>query len=368
MRKLIVQQCIGMTVSVLFAHTAFADIVKADAVRTIANDQSSSILIQWELSEPSVMSLYASTDPEAETSEMTMIAEGITATSYETLSYPGQRVYFTLAPLNSNQTKVKVASRLLPLAGGRNFRDIGGYETMSGKRVKWGQVYRSGVMTGITAEDYKFLEQLDVGTIIDFRSSLERQSEPTIWAAGNPKMFARDYEDEGSAALMGGLFDEGATAATMRNNMSELYYGIALQQAPAYTVMFDDLAAVDDGLVFNCSAGKDRTGIAAALLLTVLEVPRETIVYDYALSDDYVDFMKEFTSADIESNEAYAYLSQISPELLAPLMASHPQYIEAALGYLDSEYGSVMNYIRSELQVTDSEIRAIRERLLETVQ
>ncbi len=361
------QKCFLLLFCWCLSGISFADILKADAVRTIPDDQTSSIRIEWEVSEPTSMSLYVSTDPEAVLSDMVKVAEGITATSYETNEYPSQRVYFTLEPEDSMQPKVKVASRLLPLTGGRNFRDIGGYETEDGKRVKWGQVFRSGVMTGITDEDYQFLDQLEIETIIDFRSTLERQSEPTIWNAGSPKMYARDYEDEGSEALMNGLFAADASPASMRQNMADMYYGIILQQAPAYSVMFDDLAKLDDGLVFNCSAGKDRTGIAAALILTVLNVPRETIIQDYSLSDDYVDFMKEFTSADSQSNEAYAYLSQIPPELLAPLMASHPEYLESALNYLDAEYGSVMNYIQSELGVTNAEVQAIRTRLLETV-
>jgi protein-tyrosine phosphatase len=358
---------LSLALGVAFSTPASAEILSAKAMRTIADDRTSSIRIEWAVSEPTIMSLYMSSDPDAATSQMTAIAEGITGTSFESFDYPGQRVYFTLVPANPNHAKVKVASRLLPLEGGRNFRDIGGYETVDGSRVKWGQVFRSGVMTEITPADYKFLEQTNIGTIIDFRSSLERESEPTTWQAGDPKVFARDYVDEGANALMGGLFAEGATAETMKNSMSDLYYEIVLQQAPAYTAMFNDLAATNAGFLFNCSAGKDRTGIAAALILTVLDVPRATIVHDYSLSDDYVDFMKEFTSPEATTNEAYAYLSQIPVELLAPLMASHPEYLESALDYLDIEYGSVMNYIQTELKVTDAEIATIRGRLLEKV-
>jgi protein-tyrosine phosphatase len=180
-------------------------------------------------------------------------------------------------------------------------------------------------------------------------------------------LFSRDYTDEGSAQLMDRLFAADATPAKMKQQMASLYFDIVLQHSAAYAVMFNDLAEKNEPLLYTCSAGKDRTGVATALILTLLEVPREDIVYDYSLSDDYVDFMSEFTSESAQVNDAYAYLSQVPVELLEPLMASHPEYIESALDYLEKEYGSVMDYIRSELSVSDAEIAAIRSRLLGSV-
>ena len=153
--------------------------------------------------------------------------------------------------------------------------------------------------------------------------------------------------------------------------MAAGYVDIAKNEAEGYTKMFDRLAVGDIPLAFNCSAGKDRAGTAAALLLTALGVPRETVVYDYSLSDDYVDYMDEFLNDEARAEAAadpdnpYAFLFQLPPEKVAPLMASHPMYIEATFDALDEEYGSVMSFIRTELDVTESELAAIRAALLE---
>jgi protein-tyrosine phosphatase len=344
---------------------ALSQMTTASAERSDPRDSSSSILINWKTKSSGAVSIYVSTNPDATIAESELVAEGITANSYEAAGFSSQRVFFIIVPDASSP--VRVAARLLPLEGGRNFRDIGGYQTKNGQYVKWGQVYRSGVMNDISDADYQLLDQLDIGTIIDFRSTQERASEPTDWRVDSPKLFSRDYTDEGSAQLMDRLFAADATPAKMKQQMASLYFDIVLQHSAAYAVMFNDLAEKNEPLLYNCSAGKDRTGVATALILTLLEVPREDIVYDYSLSDDYVDFISEFTSESAQVNDAYSYLSQVPVELLEPLMASHPEYIESALDYLEKEYGSVMNYIRSELSVSDAEITAIRSRLLGSV-
>ncbi|MCG8413758.1 MAG: tyrosine-protein phosphatase [Pseudomonadales bacterium] len=354
-----------LAVSITASSLTSGQIESVGAERSDPKNNRSSIKLNWELAKPGAIAIYYSEDPEASIEKSMLLAEGITASDFETADFPGKRVYFTLVP-DEGEAK-RVAPRLLPLQGGRNFRDIGGYSTTDGRTVKWGQVFRSGVMHGITDADYRFLDQLEVGTIVDFRSTDERAVEPTNWRAGDADYIARDYVDEGANDLFASMMSGDATATVMRSQMSKLYHEIAYQQAPAYTVMFDELAGTSDTFAYNCSAGKDRAGIATALILTVLGVNRDEIIHDYSLSDDYVDYMAEFTSEDAESNPNFAVLSQIPRELLAPLMASYPEYIEAAFEHLESEHGSVMNFIQSELKVTDEEVAAIRNRLLETV-
>ena len=119
--------------------------------------------------------------------------------------------------------------------------------------------------------------------------------------------------------------------------------------------------------LYHCSAGKDRTGIGAALLLTALGVPRETVVADYALSEVYVDYMEAFAGDEAAANEdsPYAFLAKLPPELVAPLMRSDPFYIETALADIEEEYGSVMAFLKEEVDVTDEELASIRSQLLQ---
>lgn len=120
-------------------------------------------------------------------------------------------------------------------------------------------------------------------------------------------------------------------------------------------------------MAFNCSAGKDRAGIGAALVLTALGVPRETILQDYALSETYVDYMKEFSEASTSeaADSPFAFLMQLPPEVLAPLLRSDPRYLETAFADLEAQHGSVINFIQQELDVTDSMLTDMRRTLLE---
>ncbi|MEM5518034.1 tyrosine-protein phosphatase [Henriciella sp. AS95] len=276
-----------------------------------------------------------------------------------------QRHYFLIVPEEGEA--VRTALRLLPLEGGRNFRDLGGYKTSDGRSVKWGKLYRSGVMDGLTDQDYDYLSGLGIQVICDFRTAHERAEEPTEWRAGEIEYLTFPDPEEGdSMGLMAIFQNPDATPEMVSQNMAQSYAGIAADQAPAYREMFDRLAAGEIPLAFNCTAGKDRTGIGAALLLTALGVPRDTVVADYALSEVYVDYMEEFVGdgQEIPADSPYAFLAQLPPEMVAPLMRSDPLYIETALADIEETHGSVMTFLKEEIDVTDEELEAIREALL----
>ncbi|MEL7042235.1 MAG: tyrosine-protein phosphatase [Pseudomonadota bacterium] len=342
-----------------------AEVVNGDT----ANDYS----LSW-TTEPSgaPVTISWSSDPSFAAGGDTALPVNMDASELDwSASGAPQRRYFQIAP--EKGAPVIVATRLLPLEGGRNFRDLGGYETEDGRTVKWGHVFRSGRMSGLTENDYDYLGDLGITTICDFRDSDERVEDPTVWAAGdiNYQVFTDAPEREPREnPMFAALLDPDATPEDVKNSMAEGYWEIALGEAEGYTKMFEDLAAGRIPLAFNCSAGKDRAGTAAALILTALGVPRETIVYDYALSDDYVDYMAEFMGPEAQAAVAenpespYAFLFQLPPEKVAPLMASHPVYIESTFAELDERYGSTLAFIQTELSVSDADLDRIRERLL----
>src|SRR5471032_2394913 len=84
--------------------------------------------------------------------------------------------------------------RVLPLVGGRNFRDIGGYRAMDGRQVRWGSVYRSGALSYLTTEDYTHLTPLRIRVICDFRTACEREREPTQWPDSNARTLTWHYD------------------------------------------------------------------------------------------------------------------------------------------------------------------------------
>ena len=267
-----------------------------------------------------------------------------------------------------------IERHLIPMEGGRNFRDMGGYTTADGRTLKKGQLYRSGVLHHLTEADYQTIEQLDIGTVVDLRATEERHSEPTEWQAGNINMLTWDYEMnlDGNDALFTRLAQPGVTAQDAELVMAEMYRDMVSQQRPHYAAMFEELATSGDALLFHCSAGKDRTGIAAALVMTALGMDRDTVMADFTLSEAILTDPRFANSAPAldeqmsdEQNAQYAALAQLPQPAIAALMGTRPIYLETAFDEMTKQYGSVDAYIKDGLGVSEEEIAALRGRLLE---
>lgn len=265
--------------------------------------------------------------------------------------------------MSSSQGATHDPARVLPLKGGRNFRDLGGYAAADGRRTRWRTLYRSGALSGLTAEDYAVLGEIGIASVVDLRSNVERTSEPTVWRGAQPRMYARDYAldlDYIKPQLINAPSNE-----AVRQAMATHYRDIAYQQAESYTALFAELAEDRLPLAFHCSAGKDRAGVAAALILTALGVPRWQVVEDYALSEKVVNYERAMGGFHVGSTvQGVGILAQMAPERRAPFLRSDPFYLETALADLDEREGSVENFIRNRLGVSDAQIAALRDRLL----
>ena len=312
--------------------------------------------------------VFWSTSPNASVEDMELLTEadgdGIFAV---TDLAPDQRYYFYLR--HRDGSGVRTAARLLPLEGGRNFRDMGGYTTADGKSVKWGHVFRSGAMHELTPADYDYLSSVGIQVVCDYRANDERENEPTRWGAGDIEYVTRDYvSTDSSSALMETFQDPELTPEKMAMGMAATYYDILEDQKDTYSTMFHHLASGDVPLAFNCSAGKDRAGTSAALILAALGVDREQVIHDYSLSELYVDYEAAFLepmSAEEMEDQPYAFLAQMPREMIRPLLRSNPEYIKGTFAYLDREYGGVEGYLKEELGIDARELAAIRANLLE---
>lgn len=248
--------------------------------------------------------------------------------------------------------------RVLPLQGGQNFRDLGGYKTSDGRTVRWGLLYRSGSMHFLTATDHAYLEKIGIRTVCDFRDTRERTTEPVVWPAGHaPRVLADDYRlDLGSM----GMETPGHTPTVKeaRATIEGLYPRLLTQFNGQYRRMFGELLAGHAPLAFNCTAGKDRTGVAAALILTALGVPRATVIQDYTLSNLYFDPGKVVRSDDQASRQ----WKTLPPDVLKAYMAADPAYIGEVFKVMDAHRGGAAGYLRDELGLTQAKIVQLRQR------
>lgn len=323
----------------------------------------------WASESEAPVSVYMSDMPNMDVSEMQLLAEGVSGSQFEaTVADSMGRPYFSI--ISENGGRRDVAERLLPLEGGRNFRDLGGYPAADGKHTRWGKMYRSGVLANLTDADYDYLSDLDIAVVCDFRASEERTEETTNWrGASAPQIVSWGYasvsDEDGGMAEM---FKDGVTEEAMKKVMMGMYASIAYDHAEKYAFMFKQLANGETPLLFHCSAGKDRAGTGAALLLTALGVPRDVVVHDYSLSETFVDYEAEFEDAFEEARtderSTWNFLATLSPEVRRPLFRSDPDYIRATFATLEENHGSVENFIRDVMEIDDATIQAMRDRLL----
>ncbi|MFC3442881.1 tyrosine-protein phosphatase [Sphingobium rhizovicinum] len=227
-----------------------------------------------------------------------------------------------------------------PLASAFNLRDFGGHMTTDGRQVKRGMLYRSGTMALLSEADANQLRALGIKAICDFRRSNERKAEPTAWHGADVDYYCRDYRE--SSGLLGDMLRrDGATAQDMRDAMIALYRVIPADHADSYRAMFDRLLDGRLPLLINCSAGKDRTGVGAALILATLNVPREAILADYLLTNLHADW--NWLLGQRDTLMARMHLSKA--EALTPVLRAETIYMETLFTTLDERHGGVDGYL-----------------------
>lgn len=251
--------------------------------------------------------------------------------------------------------------RALPLEGAFNLRDMGGYATADGGRVKRGMLYRSGTMSMLTEADERHLAGLGIATVCDLRRPGERASHPTRWCEpAGVHYWSRDYT-ESSGVLGDVIRDEDATPAAMRDAMIRVYQVIPTDHAPSYRVMFDRLLGGHVPLLFNCAAGKDRTGVGAALILHALGVPRDTILEDYLLTNSHADFSRYVTGR----SNAMARLARRAPDVIAPLFAADADYLAMMFETVERDFGGMDAYLADAIGVDAAARAELRALLVE---
>jgi len=284
-----------------------------------------------------------------------------------TAGQPGERMYFFLTPDKGRGREVSI--RHITLEGTPNFRDIGGYETGDGRFVKWGVVYRSGVLTYLTPSDYAYLRQLNVQVVCDFRTKQENEQAPEQWIPGSGASLISlpiGADNKGSATASIQKFAEShPTIEQFKQMMAKTYITFVFQFAPEYASVFAKLKQDHLPLTYHCTAGKDRTGVFTALLLRVLGIPQETILQDYGLTNQYLMPRGDHSVARQKAMvQAESMMKTFTPEQRKVLMAADPEYLKATFAAIDDRYGSFDNFRRQALELSDSEVSILRTRLL----
>lgn len=244
--------------------------------------------------------------------------------------------------------------RLLPLKGAYNFRDMGGLKTKDGGTLKKGLLFRAGQLAGLTLGDLNDLQKLDIHYVFDYRDQDEADMNPdppigqakneriavngsdrlTAHTEWNPKRFYQTFSHE---------------------KFLRVYAGMPIENA-SYKRMMQLIACPEQNLplIHHCTGGRDRTGVGSMLILMLLDVPTETIMEDYLLSNELLaDFHREMFE------EASRYLNGPALKRFEKDFLLQEDYLNASMRSIAETYGSFDQYLEKDFGITAE----IRERI-----
>ena len=254
--------------------------------------------------------------------------------------------------------------RFINIEGSVNLRDFGGYTAHDQKTVKRGLLFRCGNMAEIPEHAFNDFTALDIGVICDLRSHEEAESSPTpsgepfkcrvhipIWP-GSSTQFQESVEEKRP------------TADDFIAFMAQVTREIARDHVEAYKQLMRELVNTDRGFLLHCSAGKDRTGIGAALILSLLGVDRDTIVADYLISNESKELAHRMR-ARMEENLAQEGKSlRIDEQIIKIMSGVRAEYLQGAYEEIDQHYGGMQGYLEAA-GISGVDEKHLKERLLD---
>ena len=249
-----------------------------------------------------------------------------------------------------------VAPRGVKLNGAINFRDIGGYTTTDGKQVKWGKIYRSADISKLTDADLKVIVDLNIKMVCDLRGEKESELAPDKIPANTKRiLLSAGSENVGGA----NSYMKYMRTPEQGDSMIRSFYTRTDHLGKKYKPMFDELFNLepDQALLFHCTAGKDRTGVGAALILYSLGVEEASIYKDYEATNE---FRKDLNEELIRS----LISKGLSEPAARSMMAANPEYLKAAFDAIIKQYGSMDNFMEKEIGLTGDRKKLLRSKFL----
>ncbi len=242
-------------------------------------------------------------------------------------------------------------SRFLPVGQTMNLRHMGGYQTVHGGETRSDKLYRSGFLNISGSGQLAKFEQLGINTIYDFRSPMERGKD-RLQVGAKVEVVELGMLVASVENLWDLLLAEGLTPAGAEKIMSERYKELTQEEIPGYRTMFEHMMESEGGVLVMCSFGKDRAGIASALLLSALEVEESHIEEDYLLSSNaYADkdlaigkFQQFFNAEGLPVDES----------IVLPILDAKLSYLNTAWRVMKEKSGSRDNFMLEQLAIDEA--------------
>ncbi|MEY2399590.1 MAG: protein-tyrosine phosphatase [Actinomycetota bacterium] len=249
--------------------------------------------------------------------------------------------------------------RVIALEGVRNFRDLGGYPTVDGFTTAWAQVYRADAVSALTPAGWEALGDLGIKRVYDLRRQSERDRSPTVEHGLDHEVVHLSIGPKAAEMSLVDWFTERGTEVSWGvDYVADTYRELLTEWSAAFARLMTELAQPSHRpAVFHCTAGKDRTGLAAALLLSALGVDRELVLDDYELTN--------VTRSELRIAELRPELDAagIDVETVRPYLSAPRAAMALTLDWLDSDYQGAEGFLLA-VGVTDDTLGALRADLL----
>jgi protein-tyrosine phosphatase len=257
-------------------------------------------------------------------------------------------------------TRLRTVERHIPLSAVPNFRDIGGYSTADGYTVRWEQVYRASAFDNLNEEDSAILDEMGIKLVCDLRTAGESLSHPDKLPESVALLTLPPQSKDNRWLHMGRILFQ---AGFLENLLFDAYTRVMLDENPqVFKALFEKLADSDSlPLVIHCAIGKDRTGIAIALLLSFLGVDEETILTDYALSNHHYEFFRAASAKVMVQLKLFG----MNESDFDYLLIADSALMRQALSRLHEKYGSAEAYLLNTVGLSRETLAAVRGNLLE---
>ena len=272
---------------------------------------------------------------------------------------PDTRYYFEV--VSDSGSKTTISQRRVPLEGSVNFRDLGGYETVDGRRVRWGLVFRSDNLGRLSDRDVAFLQRMGIRLVCDFRTPAEAEKLPDQFPrdAGAEYLHLPIRHGEFDPANTFDRIQKGDIEWMTEEYMIQGYIKNIDNFAPVWSTLFNCLSDRSSRpMVFHCTGGKDRAGVCAALILLTLGVPEETVIADHGLSNIYIAGVLEKIYARIRS-------AGVDPRQVSSYFTAPQNAIVAFLDHIRLTYGSAAGYLRKKAGIEQKVIDQLKRDFLE---
>ncbi len=259
--------------------------------------------------------------------------------------------------------------RHIPLTGQPNFRDLGGYAASDGRRIKWGVVYRSGELSQLSDDDVSKLGDLGIRTVVDLRSPEEVSARGEGRLPPGVRVLPMPIASSDMFAKLIPMFLKGDFSKVPPDFLDQINRTLVRRFTEQYAGLLRALSApANRPLVFHCTQGKDRAGFGAAMVLSALGVPWETVIEDYLLSNH---FRKEENDKMLEMIRSFASSQEggdgeeIAFSRVEGLLYVKEQSLQAAHAEILEQHGSVEAFLTNGLGCSVEGLAQLRDQLLE---